>query len=156
MKFNTILKILFWLFFVISLLCIISCSPNCYDMYAKLKRKCPELVKTDSITISDTTVLAGIQKDTVFKNSIDTTFIKERQLTMKYFYNQTTNTVFLSGKCDTVTVIKEIKTVKDFIITPGLALEALSTYSWGFAKTYWWVLILLAAFFYWLYPKKSK
>lgn len=149
------MKMLFWVLFILSLICIISCSPNCYTLYDKLKRKCPELVKTDSIKIRDTTVVNGIKKDTVFRNTTDTTIIKERQLTMKYFYNQTTNTVFLSGKCDTVVVVKEIKTIKDFIITPGLALEAIWTYSWGFAKAYWWILLLLIAFLYWLLAQKK-
>lgn len=148
MKFKTQLRLLFWFLFVISLICIISCSSNCYETYAKLKRKCPELVKKDSITIHDTTVINGIKKDTVFENTTDTLIIKEKQLTMRYFYNQTTNTVFLSGKCDTVVVVKEIKTVRDFIITPGVAFDALTTYSFGFIKKNWWVILVAVAVVY--------
>lgn len=58
----------------------------------------------------DTIRIASIQRDTVFNYlQKDTVIIKEGRLTMKYFYNTTDSTVYLSGKCDTIRVVREIQ-----------------------------------------------
>jgi hypothetical protein len=61
-------------------------------------------IKSDTIT--ETIYTESAEKDTIFKHSIfrDTVVLKENKLTVKYFYNNSDSTVYLSGKCDSDTL----------------------------------------------------
>lgn len=67
-------------------------------------------------TIIDSVFTKESSKDTIFNNyyTRDTVILKENKLTVKYFYNNSDSTVYLSGKCesDTIIVEKVINTVK--------------------------------------------
>lgn len=92
---------------IISVL-VTSCACD-YHM-GKIRKKCPSILEKDTIRVHDTIRIASVQKDTVFYYyQKDTVIIKEGRLTMKYFYNTTDSTVYLTGKCDTIRVVKEIQ-----------------------------------------------
>lgn len=85
-----------------------SCTPQ--DRLNRLIRKHPELVKRDTVWTKDTVVVNGTSADTSFYfYQKDTVVIKKDQLTLKYFFNKD-STIYISGKCDTITVIKEVPT----------------------------------------------
>lgn len=89
------------------LLLLSSCSCNWH--LSKLEQKCGKF-KTDTLTVHDTLVTLEVRKDTVFKYfQRDTVIVREGKLTMKYFYRQHDSTVYLQGKCDPDTVIREIR-----------------------------------------------
>ena len=82
-----------------------SCS--CGRMARKIERKCGKNAFVDTLVVRDTVRVQSVKKDTIFKYfQNDTVIIREGRLTMKYFYNSTDSTVYLSGKCDTVFVIR--------------------------------------------------
>lgn len=98
-----------YLYIVILSLFLYSCSCD-YHM-SKLKKKCSYVLEKDTVLVHDTFIVSQIKKDTIFKFQYfqkDTVIIKEGRLTMKYFYNTIDSTVYLSGKCDTVKIIREI------------------------------------------------
>lgn len=91
------------LLIIITALLAFSCT--CEQKLNRLVKKCPSLIKGDTITIHDTIVVNGVQKDTIFHYlQKDTVIIKEGGLTMRYYYNTHDSTIYLSGKCDTVFV----------------------------------------------------
>jgi len=118
-----------------------SCTCDWHLKRAKLKCNVDELAKI--VTVHDTTYVDRVKKDTVFRyDTHDTVIVREGRLTMKYFYNRHDSTVFLSGKCDTIKIIKEIQVpVTTEIIKPNT--------SW----VNWVVLVLLIALLI-LYFKK--
>lgn len=90
------------------LLLLSSCTCNYHLNRAKLK--CGYSFKSDTIFKKDTVLINSVQTHTIFHyNQKDTVIVKEGRLTMKYFYND--STVYLSGKCDTVFVVKDIPVV---------------------------------------------
>lgn len=92
--------------FLLILVNIFSCSPE--KRLGRLVKNHPELISRDTIFRVDTTIVNGVQHDTIFKNTItrDTLVIKDHQLTIKYFNDG--KTTYLKGICDTVWAIKEI------------------------------------------------
>jgi len=68
----------------------------------KVKSKCGFTTKVDTLTLHDTITTERTIKDTLFKHSRDTVVLKEKNLTVKYFYNTKDSTIYLQGKCDTV------------------------------------------------------
>ena len=85
-----------------------SCS--CEYHLKKAKAKCSLDQLTDTIWKKDSVFVDRVKKDTAFYyNQTDTVIIKEGRLTMKYFYRD--STVFLSGTCDTIKIIKEVPVI---------------------------------------------
>lgn len=85
-----------------------SCS--CEYHLKKAKAKCSLNQLTDTIWKRDSIFVDRVHKDTAFYyNQTDTVIIKEGRLTMKYFYRD--STVFLSGTCDTIKIIKEVPVI---------------------------------------------
>lgn len=101
-------RVKYYLPFVLGLLIILfisSCGCNYHLKRAQVK--CGKKLLTDTVMVHDTTLVDRVTKDTVFYfNQIDTVVVKEGRLTMKYFYRD--STVYLSGTCDTIKIIKEI------------------------------------------------
>lgn len=100
---------------ILILAALFSCSPS--KRLSRLILKHPELVKSDTTYISDTTVINQIRVDTSFKNEIsrDTTTITKERLTIKY-YNRG-DTIFWSSKVEADTIIKEIPVIVN-TVTP--------------------------------------
>lgn len=90
---------------LIIIITLLAYSCTCERKLDHVLKKCPSLIKGDTITIHDTIVINGVQKDTIFHYlQKDTVIIKEGGLTMRYYYNTHDSTIYLSGKCDTVFV----------------------------------------------------
>ncbi len=82
-----------------------SCTPQ--QRIARILKRHPELIKSDTIFKRDTIYTVSVEKDTVFNYyTKDTVVIREGKLTMKYFYNDHDSTVYLKGKCEADTVYK--------------------------------------------------
>ena len=113
---------LFWLVFCLSCLSILLIGTSCGCNYhlKQIKKKCNNIVSTDTTYVHDTTFVNRVEKDTVFSfYSRDTVVVREGRLTMKYFYNSHDSTVYLNGRCDTIKIIKEIPyTVTNNEFTP--------------------------------------
>ena len=104
------LLIMAYLFAIIVLFALNSCSCDYHIKRAKLK--CGYTTKSDTVWRKDTTYIHEVTKDTVFNYfQRDTVVVREGRLTMKYFYNTHDSTVYLSGKCDTVFIVKNVPTV---------------------------------------------
>ena len=89
---------------------IIVTSCSCDYHMGKVKKKCPSILEKDTIRVHDTIRISSVERDSSFYYmQKDTVIIKEGRLTMKYFYNTTDSTVYLSGKCDTIRVVREIQ-----------------------------------------------
>lgn len=109
---------------------LVSCSPTA--RLARLVKKHPELVKSDTIFKADTTILEAVKTDTAFVNQItkDTIRITKDNLIIKYFNRG--DTVFLSGEVKADTIVKLIP-VKINSVNP---IETKS-------NTDWWVIIVI-------------
>ena len=85
-----------------------SCS--CDYHLSKAKSKCGSANLTDTIYQTDSIFVDRVKTDTAFYfNQSDTVIIKEGRLTMKYFYRD--STVYLSGVCDTIKLIREVPVI---------------------------------------------
>lgn len=120
-----------------------SCSCNWH--LERAEKKCGKRTIQDTLIIHDTIKVSSVRKDTVFRyNQTDTVIVKEGRLTMKYFYHD--SLVYLSGKCDTVFINREIrvpyeKTVLEF-----------DWWAWVKRKI-WWILLIVVvlALVAWVY-----
>jgi hypothetical protein len=96
------------LFLIISLL--ISCSPQ--KRLNRLLKKHPELVQTDTIWKPDTIITVEVKADTIIKMEDvvkgDTIYITKENLIVKTFYNYHDSTIYVSAKCKSDTIIREI------------------------------------------------
>lgn len=147
----TFLRIIGFILLMIAFMCCVSCSPQ--SRLARLVKKHPELVKTDTVWKKDTVIVFGTKFDTVIKIfQRDTVIIKKDQLTLKYFMRND-STIYLEGECDTVKIIREIpvqvnsievkertlrEKIADFVynnIIPLLLLMAFVFYLWRNKKT---------------------
>ena len=97
---------------LLGLLLLFACSPQ--TRFTRLITKHPELLTTDSVKVVDTVriVVEKIQHDTVFSRHFftdirrDTLVIKKDRLTVEIFHDTIHDSVYVSGKCDTITVEK--------------------------------------------------
>ena len=147
---HTFLRIIVFILLGVALMCCVSCSPQA--RLARLIKKHPELVKTDTVWKKDTVIVFGTKFDTVLKIfQRDTVIIKKDQLTLKYFMRND-STIYLEGECDTVKIIREIpvqvnsievkarttrEKIADFVynnIIPLLLLMAFVFYLWRTKK----------------------
>ena len=92
--------------FIILLAISFSCSPQ--KRLNRLLKKHPELVQTDTIWKTDTVIVEAVKIDTTFKFKHDTITIVEDRLTVKTFFNYHDSTIYISAKCESDTIIREI------------------------------------------------
>ena len=89
---------------LLPILILASCSPE--KRIARILKKHPELVKSDTVWHRDTIYTKSVEKDTTFYfNQPDTVYMNEGKMHVKYYFNKD-STVYLQGKCDADTVIK--------------------------------------------------
>ena len=129
----------------------VSCSPQ--KRLVTLIKNHPELIKHDTIFKVDTIKVGQISKDTIFKNQItrDTVIIKQDRLTIKYFNSR--DSVFISGKCDTI-----IKIVRMPIEVNNINVENETSFEkfWRVTKDYIIVALLAVIIVLMILFKKSK
>lgn len=137
LTFATIFLLLAYIF-----LCLFGCSQKAWQKRGERKGW------ISHETVYDTILTESVKTDSVFKfNTVrDTVFLKQDKLTVKYFYNNTDSTVYLSGKCDsdTIRVEKIINTIqvkeKEFL---------------GISSNFWVLIILIiSGFFIWRVTRK--
>ena len=124
---------------VFLVICLVP-SCTCESKLARIKKNCPELLVKDTLRFKDTIYTQKVTKDTLFKFShtrSDTVIVKEGQMTVKYFYNTKDSTIYLSGKCDTIRIIKEYNMPYEKIVYKETFFS--------FLKEYWWVFLILIA-----------
>jgi hypothetical protein len=92
--------------FIILLAILFSCSPQ--KRLNRLLKKHPELIQTDTIWKTDTVIVEAVKIDTTFKFKHDTITIVEDRLTVKTFFNYHDSTIYISAKCKSDTIIREI------------------------------------------------
>lgn len=137
---KTIVLILIKFWILILLFSLLS-SCSCEKKLLRIKKDCPELVKKDTIIIRDTIYTMVSQKDTIFRfDSKDTVIIKEGKLTVKYFYNTKDSLVYISGKCDTIRLIREIKVPFEKLVYKDNV--------WTYLRIYWWLPLIIVILFF--------
>ena len=96
----------------LSLMILASCTPQkrANRHINKALRLYPEIANTTVSVLHDTIVTESVNIDTVFSHhySKDTLIMKDKNLTLKYYYNIRDSTIYLSGKCDTITVYRDV------------------------------------------------
>jgi hypothetical protein len=121
-----------------------SCS--CDYHLTKARSKCGITKLTDTIYKKDSVFVDRIKKDTAFYfNQTDTVIIREGRLTMKYFYRD--STVYLSGTCDTIKIIREVP-----VIVNTTELKT----NWWDGLFSWTNLLVMFIFLAFLYMIKNK
>jgi|TARA_R100000084_G_scaffold38927_1_gene15670 hypothetical protein len=96
------------IYFFAFLLSLFSCSP--IYRHQKLVEKYPFVHTQDTILLTDTISITvpEVKHDTVFSQHYwteirkDTLFIEKERLTIKIFHDTIKDSIFVSGKCDTV------------------------------------------------------
>ena len=98
---------------IASLAVLVSINSCACDYHMKrMRKKCDYVLQKDTVRVKDTVYVPSVQTDTIFKYyQKDTVIIREGKLTMKYYYNNHDSTVYLSGKCDTLNIIREVPVV---------------------------------------------
>jgi hypothetical protein len=103
------------IFSLLLILTLISCSPK--TRFTRLIEKYPHLLTTDTVTVVDTVriTVPEVKHDTVFSQHFfteirkDTLVIQKDRLTVQIYHDTIHDSVYVSGKCDTVTVEKIIE-----------------------------------------------
>lgn len=108
---NKIKKYAYNFMYCAALLAITFCFGGCSSekRLNRLVKNNPNLIRVDTITKIDTTILTKYQIDTLFKSSIlnDTVTITKNNIQIKYYKNN--DTVYIQGKYLGDTLIKTIK-----------------------------------------------
>lgn len=128
---------LYTAFFLAMLTSLCSCNQKAWTKRGYKKG----WIKSDTIT--ETIITESDSKDTIFKHSIirDTVVLKENKLTVKYFYNNSDSTVYISGKCDSDTLYV------DKVVTRIETKE-------GIHYRFWLVVLLILFLLLWLTRRK--
>ena len=101
--------------FVLAIVGLFACTPQ--RRFTRLIEKHPHLLTTDSVTLHDTVLVTvpEVKHDTIFSRHFfteirkDTLVIQKERLTVQIYHDTIHDSVFVSGKCDTVTVEKIIE-----------------------------------------------
>lgn len=103
--------------YLILLLILQSCS--CDYHLRKAQEKCGSTIIRDTITVKDTVLINSVQTDTLFKSKLgDTVYIEKDRLKIKYV-RLAGDSVFISGKCDTLKIPVEVKVpVEKIVLKP--------------------------------------
>ena len=100
---------------LLALLLLFACSPK--TRFTRLIEKHPELLTIDSVKVIDTVriTVPKVEHDTVFSNHFfteirkDTLVIQKDRLTIEIYHDTIHDSVYVSGKCDTITIEKIIE-----------------------------------------------
>lgn len=103
--------------YLILLLLLQSCS--CDYHLRKAQEKCGSTIIRDTVTVKDTVLINSVHTDTLFKSNVgDTVYIEKDRLKIKYV-RLAGDSVFISGKCDTLKIPVEVKVpVEKIVLKP--------------------------------------
>ena len=126
------------LIFILSIVFIVSCSPE--RKLARLLKKHPELIKSDTIYRLDTVVSSSVTHDTTLSihkilSSRDTIIFHKDRLTQKIFYHN--DSIYIQGECAADTIIREIP----------IYIDKVTANNSIFDRFRWWWLLIAAALF---------
>ena len=127
------------------LLFTISCTPE--KRIARILANHPELIKSDTIHVTDTIITQGVKKDSSFYfYQKDTIVIKKDNLIMKYFFNRD-STIYLSGEIKTDTIYKDrIVTINSVSVEAHLKwYEKLQRF---FIANFFWILVIVVVLYF--------
>jgi hypothetical protein len=79
---------------------------SCYTKKQAINKFCHQDSVRVEIRIVDTVIVKEIKADTIFSINIDSVFIQKDKLQIKYLRKN--DTIYLEGKCEADTIIKEI------------------------------------------------
>lgn len=100
----------YWFLILVSLFVMfVATSCNCNYYLSKIKKKCGNHAQLDTLRIHDTIFVKSSKIDTLFKwtRTSDTIHLNNDRLHIKYFYNNHDSTIYLAGKCDSLTIYKD-------------------------------------------------
>ena len=103
-KKGSIIVFIAWFMILLGLIALAnSCSPT--KRLNRLVKNNPELVKKDTLIYRDTIkhIYNGVHHDTILhisETKKDTVIIRDKQLTVRTFYNQ--DSLYIFGSCDTL------------------------------------------------------
>lgn len=105
----------------LSTLCLlilsVSCTPE--KRLARLLKKNPGLVKSDTTWRNDTIFISERRVDTVFYfNQRDTVIKESNGAIIKYYFNSSDSTVYLEGKCKGDTIYKRYPVIVNTVSAP--------------------------------------
>ena len=75
---------------------------------------CPDLLKRDTITIYDTTIIESVKADTVFNADFDTIVITKEKLRIKLVHIR--DSIYVSGECKGDTITKKIPVYREKVV----------------------------------------
>lgn len=132
-------KIVLALIGLLFALVLFSCDPA--QRIARIVKRHPELVKTDTVWRKDTIYTDAVQKDSTFRfYQTDTVVMKKDKLTVKYYFNHD-STIYLQGKCDPDTVFKYYPVqVNNMEVAKALTWKQRAKLY--FMDNLWWMLIV--------------
>jgi hypothetical protein len=126
--------------FILSIL-FTSCDPS--KRIARIIKRHPELVKTDTVWKVDTIRTKSVQKDTTFfYNQPDTVYMNQGKLQVKYYYNQRDSTIFIQGKCKADTIVK-MYPIQVNSVSVAKALKWHEKLKIWIFDNAWWLIILI-------------
>lgn len=136
--------------YLLIILLLASCTPQ--KRLARLVKKNPQLIRVDTVTVTDTFIVITprTQIDTFYsiKQLIDTVIVSKDNLTVKTYLKN--DTVYLDAECDTI-VIEKIRTVK----VPAKTIEVKKENFW---EDRWFkflfIVIFVALLIRWLLSKQ--
>ena len=115
---STTVNILILLTFIIVVLMLTSCGVE--KRLNRIVQNHPELLEKDTVKVTDTLIIEKVQHDTVidYNAFIDTVYITKGKLSIKTV--RVKDSIFIEGKCDTDTIIREIKVPYEKIVIKEL------------------------------------
>lgn len=94
------------IFIILLSVLAINCTPE--KRIARILKNNPHLIKKDSVIVRDTIVTQGVSKDSTFYFfQSDTVKIVKENMVLKYYYNTSDSTVYISGECKGDTIYRE-------------------------------------------------
>lgn len=135
-------KIIFLLFTVLVLGSCITPKEFAEKRIARILKRHPELVKTDTVWKTDSITIAGVSKDSTFHfYQHDTVTLKKDNVTVKYYFRKD-STVYLQGKCDPVVKKYFYPVIRTVASIPAQLTFWEKVQLWLF-KNGWWVVLLI-------------
>ena len=136
-----------WLWILLALITFLlaisltACSPQ--SRLNRIIEKNPELAITNNVTITDTLWLTNTQIDTIFSSSVDSIFISNDSIQIKYI--KVKDKVYLSGKTVFKPVIRErIVSVK----APAITKVVMKEHWYLKFLIYWFIFSLIIILIY--------